>query len=140
MMTSSELENLEEDYQSKISEKTNEHDKAAQNENQVRSKTVKAGNGIWRENMSLECNEKLRELVKGKKAEERLDNSDEEEVVNRPNRAKVKSKSRKRKSQARNTRMVRGSAIGPTNIKRPSNEVSWSSPESKKKRMISPLR
>lgn len=101
---------------------------------------MKARNGIWRENKSLKCNEKLRELVKGKKAEERLDNSDEEEVVNRPNREKVKPKSRKWKSQARNTKMVGGSAIGPTNIKRPNNEVSWSSPESKRKRMLSPLR
>lgn len=63
-----------------------------------------------------------------------LNNSDEEEVVNGPNRAKAKPKSKKWKSQARNTKMVGGSAIGPTNIKRPNNEVSWSSPVQKEKR------
>lgn len=46
MLKTSELENLQEDYQCKINEKTKEQDKAAQNENQVRSKSVKAVNEI----------------------------------------------------------------------------------------------
>lgn len=54
--------------------------------------------------------------------------------------AKVKPKSTKWKSQARNTKMVKKSAIGPTNIKRPSNGVSWSSSEIKRKKVLSPLR
>lgn len=111
-----------------------------ENDTQYRNKSMKAGNESWRENTSVGNGELLKGLESTKKIVNEDALSEEEVVDNGPTKAKGKLRGRKWKLQARSTKAEKVGVNGPLNVKRPSNEISWPSPENKKEAAVKPLK
>lgn len=122
-----------------------------ENDTQCRNKSMKAGNESWRENTSVGNGELLKDLESTKKIVNEDALSEEEVVDNGPTKAKGKLRGRKWKLQAklrgrkwkllvRSTKAEKVGVNGPLNVKRPSNEISWPSPENKKEAAVKPLK
>lgn len=127
-MTDPELtENVQIETQSRGKEISKMLVEVTDNDNYFRNKKIQAGNENWREK-NLE--DSLKNFAKAK--------SDEDEVVNRPSKEKIRPKAKKWKLQARNQKTSTISVKGPMCTKRPNNALIAHNPENKKKRRLSP--